>query len=455
MRRNWLKWLFTFEGRVNRKEYFVAGVLLAALKIGIDWWAMGRFGGMQYVWSYDLPALYSVVPATRTHILFVLWAITIPFFWSGIALTTRRLRDAGRHPAWVCLFFVPLAKIAMFLWLIVDPSLTNHSEADGEQRAAEGLSGRDWGVLGIVVASVLGLLFAAYGTRTLAMYGWGLFLGIPFLMGFIASWFFNRNEIHSVWPTVGMSVMPIGLLGVGLLAFAFEGLICLAMALPLALPFAIAGGLAARNILRGDRPEAAPRAFTACVTMLPVMMFTEHAAKLEPPVIPVTTSIVIHAPVSVVWKNVISFPPLAPPKELIFRAGIAYPIAGQIVGSGPGAVRYCRFSTGDFVEPITTWDENHLLAFNVTAQPPSMRELSPWKITPPHVERNYMRSQHGQFRLVALDDHTTLLEGTTWYQNYFWPQAYWREWSDGIVHRIHMRVLEHVKAQAEGEVATK
>jgi hypothetical protein len=119
---------------------------------------------------------------------------------------------------------------------------------------------------------------------------------------------------------------------------------------------------------------------------------------------------------------------------------------------GCGAVRYCRFSTGDFVEPITIWDEDRLLAFNVAAGPPSLREISPWQISPPHLERNYMRALHGQFRLVALDKDHTLLEGTTWYQNYFWPQVYWREWSDAIVHRIHMRVLEHVKAQAERQV---
>lgn len=134
----------------------------------------------------------------------------------------------------------------------------------------------------------------------------------------------------------------------------------------------------------------------------------------------------------------------------MFRAGIAYPTSAKIVGSGPGAVRYCRFSTGDFVEPITVWDENRLLAFDVSSQPQAMRELSLWRITPPHLGHNYMRSRRGQFRLVALGDHRTLLEGTTWYQNYFWPQAYWREWSDGIVHRIHMRVLQHVKQQAEG-----
>jgi hypothetical protein len=178
-------------------------------------------------------------------------------------------------------------------------------------------------------------------------------------------------------------------------------------------------------------------------------MLSEHAAQFEPPVIAVTTSVTIDAPEDVVWKNVTAFPPLSAPEEWLFRAGIAYPTSAQIVGSGPGAVRYCRFSTGDFVEPITQWDEDRLLAFDVSAQPQAMRELSPWKITPPHLERNYMRSRRGQFRLVALSDRRTVLEGTTWYQNYFWPQVYWREWSDGIVHQIHLRVLRHVKQQAE------
>lgn len=133
--------------------------------------------------------------------------------------------------------------------------------------------------------------------------------------------------------------------------------------------------------------------------------------------------------------------------------GIAYPIGASISGSGPGAIRRCRFSTGDFIEPITAWDEDHLLAFNVTSEPPSLREIGFGTIRTPHIERNYMRSQHGQFRLVALDENHTLLEGTTWYQDYFWPQPYWRTWSDAIVHRIHARVLEHVKQQAEAEAA--
>jgi uncharacterized membrane protein YhaH (DUF805 family) len=451
MGRNWLKWLFTFEGRVGRVEYLVAGVLLAALKYGIDRWMVSRSGMQLHLWTYEFPSLgmTPVWTAQSKRLYLELWAVTIPFFWAGISLTVRRLRDAGKNIAASLLFFVPLVKIALFLALIFTP--TDAGAFDEERLDDSGANdrvGRDV-VLGAIFAAVIGITLIAFGTRYLLTYAWGLFLGIPFLMGFVASWFVNRRGIQPARHAVNASAAAIVLTGLGLIGMAFEGVICLAMAFPLAAPFCIAGGLMARSILMGKSPQTAPGAFTACIVLLPVMMVGERAAKMEPPVNAVTTSIVIDAPVDVVWKNVISFPPLAPPEETIFKAGVAYPIAGQIVGSGVGAVRYCRFSTGDFVEPITTWDEDRLLAFNVVAQPPSLRELSPWEIVPPHIERNYTRSQHGQFRLVALDDHRTLLEGTTWYQNYLWPQQYWREWSDGIVHRIHLRVLKHVKAQAE------
>jgi hypothetical protein len=133
----------------------------------------------------------------------------------------------------------------------------------------------------------------------------------------------------------------------------------------------------------------------------------------------------------------------------MFKTGLAYPIRAEISGEGVGAVRHCVFSTGEFVEPITVWDEPRLLRFDVTAQPRAMEELSLYNdLRPPHLE-NYLISQQGQFELKTLPDGTTLLEGTTWYQNRFWPAPYWHVWSDYIIHRIHERVLLHIKSLAE------
>lgn len=149
------------------------------------------------------------------------------------------------------------------------------------------------------------------------------------------------------------------------------------------------------------------------------------------------------------WRQVVAFSELPPAKEFVFRAGIAYPVRATLAGSGVGAVRRCEFSTGPFVEPITVWDENRHLAFDVVAQPHPMHELSPYRaIQPPHFD-GFFHSERGEFRLSALPGGGTRLEGTTWYTQQLWPAAYWQVWSDYLLHAIHGRVLEHIRQEAE------
>jgi hypothetical protein len=107
------------------------------------------------------------------------------------------------------------------------------------------------------------------------------------------------------------------------------------------------------------------------------------------------------------------------------------------------------FSTGAFVEPIEIWDEPRLLKFSVTENPAPMREITPYaSIEPPHLH-GYFVSHQGQFLLTPLPGGRTRLEGTTWYSHTIWPETYWHLWSDYIIHRIHVRVLEHIRAEAE------
>ena len=101
------------------------------------------------------------------------------------------------------------------------------------------------------------------------------------------------------------------------------------------------------------------------------------------------------------------------------------------------------------MEPIDVWDVPHRLSFSVRQQPPVMEEWSPFEIKPPHLAQNYLLSRRGEFLLTELPDGGTRLEGTTWYENRFWPGIYWQLWSDYFIHRIHMRVLEHIKKLAE------
>jgi len=162
----------------------------------------------------------------------------------------------------------------------------------------------------------------------------------------------------------------------------------------------------------------------------------------------VTTSVIVSAPIERVWDVVVAFPHISKPPEGIFRLGIAYPIEAHIEGSGVGAIRYCTFSTGNFVEPITRWEKPSLLAFNVISNPPPMNEFSPYgNIDPPHLH-GYMISKHGQFSLTQRDGKV-VLEGTTWYTHSLAPQWYWGPISDQIIHQIHARVLNHIREIAE------
>ena len=137
------------------------------------------------------------------------------------------------------------------------------------------------------------------------------------------------------------------------------------------------------------------------------------------------------------------------PREWLFRLGVAYPRRARIEGTGVGAIRYCEFSTGPFVEPITRWKASSRLAFDVTAQPAPMTEWSPYRrVHAPHLD-GYFRSRRGEFRLVRLDGDRTRLEGRTWYELEMAPQTYWKMLADVIMSRIHLRVLTHVKALSE------
>jgi len=293
----------------------------------------------------------------------------------------------------------------------------------------------------IGLALLAGLTAGGYGLVRSGAYGLTVFVFAPVALGALASWV---AQPESGARSAGVGALAVLAALFSMLLAGSEGLICLFMAAPLALPLGALGGYAA---YRARRVNATPASSVAMLILLAPSLLWDFNAR--PTVFDVHSSIEIAAPPEAVWKNVVSFSDLPEPTEWYFHTGIAYPERARIVGSGPGAVRYCEFSTGPFVEPIEVWDEPRLLRFRVAANPAPMNEWSPYaKILPKHLH-GYFISKQGQFLLTALPNGHTLLEGTTWYQHGLWPGEYWRWWSGAIIHRIHMRVLEHIRELAE------
>lgn len=300
----------------------------------------------------------------------------------------------------------------------------------------------------ILLPALLGLAGCAFSITYFEQYGWSLFLGLPILVSFLSSLSLCYKRRVAYSSAYGVACASIIALGGLILVFALDGLVCLLMALPLALLLALIGtalGRWAGNAL--DKKGSASIASLLAVAF-PLLVSFEHATAPAPVIRQVTTSVMIDAPIEKVWQTVIAFPEITEAPQGIFRWGIAYPLRAHIEGQGVGAIRYCTFSTGDFVEPITEWSAPHLLCFNVTSSPLPMKELTIYKdLHAPHLH-GHMESKKGQFLLTQEGDKVRL-EGTTWYTHSIAPEFYWGLISDEIIHRIHLRVLNHIKYHTE------
>ncbi len=453
--------LWSWTGPLERGPYLFWGVLLAALKFNLDRIiAAVWFGRGWTIFDWETVRLYlwqSPLQASEKPYFLALLVVSLPFLWAGTVLTLRRLRSLGWRPFWVLLFFVPVVKFVFFAVLCLLQSVEERRTPPVINGFWDRLLGRllPYGAFGSAVVAVLSTaslaLGAAWlGTGVFRNYGWSIFVGLPFCMGFLSALIHSFREERSLGRCLLVSSLTMVLVGVGFLLFAMEGAICLLMAAPIAFPIALMGGALGCTVQKTFWwRESSPRLFCSVLLLLPLAMGVEHVVPPTLPLLEVKSSVIISAPPETVWRHVVSFSQLPPPTEMIFKLGIAYPIRAEIYGRGVGAVRHCNFSTGPFVEPITVWDEPNLLKFSVTQNPEPMQEWTPYReVHPAHLD-GYLESRAGQFRLVRHAGGRTLLEGTTWYQHHLWPVDYWQLWSDQIIHTIHLRVLNHVKQLSE------
>lgn len=300
--------------------------------------------------------------------------------------------------------------------------------------------------VGVVLGSAaLGLGIALPLIYYFKDYGLACFLVLPTVIGFLPGYFYSLFRRPTSRLIYWLGYFTLGTAMLSFFIIGLEGLICIFIAGPLLLPGTAFGSYLLTVYLK-RWPSRSMKVVLLALACAPATAFVEKALPLI--IEPVTTAIEINAPPAAVWRHINHTPQLPPADELAFRAGIAYPVKISTQGQGVGATRYCQFSTGTFVEPITAWEEGRLLEFEVAQQPAPMTELSYLEIDPPHLH-NYFVARRGRFKLTPLPGGRTLLEGTSWYSYDIRPFGYWRIWSQYLIHLVHNRVLQQIKANAE------
>jgi len=453
-----MDWLLPFDMRrpVGRRAFVTTGLVLALAKYTVEaavLWALTgrRLTPMAFV-SPSLTDRAELLQGAPEWLGWSLFFWSMPFVWIALSMSVRRAAAAGLSP-WVGVaVLLPLVNLAVMATLSLVPDRPPRSPPTVRDAVAwgpgpAGFGGAGWqAVAAALAAGMLSFTVGVYGFKS---YGAVLFFATPLVMGMVAGFLYNRPHRRSTAATLRIGGLVMLAAGGVLLALAFEGLICLMMAVPFVMPLSMAGAILGKWIAESTSAGLAQAA--AVVLTLPLLAGAEPLVTVAPEY-EVFTAVEVAAPPEVVWRRIVSFPDIPPPDDWFFRCGIACPLRARIEGTGVGAIRHCEFTTGDFVEPITVWDEPRRLAFDVAQQPDPMVELSPWRhVHPPHLHDQSLRSRRGEFRLIDLGGGRTRLEGRTWYVFAMHPQAYWTLWSDLAIHRIHRRVLDHIRTLAEAD----
>ncbi|MBX3418675.1 MAG: hypothetical protein KF851_13805 [Pirellulaceae bacterium] len=439
---------------LNQKNYFLIGTGLALFKYLVELGVVMLSGGARYAPVTFISPLLSIrqvdLSGAPDKVMLFILTWSLPFLAVAMVLSVRRCIDAGLNPWYVLWIACPIFNLLAIVIFCFAPTRRGLATLSEQAETTQDVSFIQTALIALLYSFLIGGVALWWSVYWWQEYGATLFFTAPVLIGAVSSYRVRSRLRKKLSAAVGAAIfnMLIMILALGL--FGLEGLVCLVIASPImfvaTILGAILGFLIAQSTAQGGHLSV----------VLPILLcgLLADAWSYREQQYEVLTAIEIAADPHEVWPVVIAFPDIERKPQGIFAWGVAYPLRARIEGDGIGAMRYCEFSTGDFVEPITTWDAPFHLAFDVTEQPDSLKEFSFFEhIHPPHLD-GYLRSHRGEFRLVPLEPGRMRLEGRTWYSIRMNPQGYWRMWADGIIHRIHLRVLDHIRETVEEQKAS-
>jgi hypothetical protein len=379
---------------------------------------------------YSLPPVWGA--AVFAYFLLVAWLLALMSF--------KLAQRTNRGFVLAVLSVVPVVQLGAILLNAVLPA--GDAVDDMEQSHATSAKNMTMGLIAGIALVVLAVLISAV---TFGAYGWGLFVMTPFLVGMTSGYLVNEQSDLGASTTMKLAIAAAGLGSLALVVLALEGLVCIILAAPLAIPLVMLGGVLGRQLAIARQDRRNP---LVSVAIMPMIFMLEAAMPPEAPIV-TQYEIEIAAPAERVWQALISSEPIAPAPGLPALAGLAYPIKGTLKGEGLGATRTGTFSTGTATEVVTEWKPNKLLAFRVEDEAPAMEEMSPYRrVHAPHVE-GYFITGETRFVLVPLAGNRTRLKIASQHLLRIDPVPYWEPIARLAIHENVSRVLADIKVKSE------
>lgn len=413
---------------LGRRAYLVRALplllVMYALVVSLRWFAFDDGVSLRAddTRIFGISAMHLLGIGTGVIIL----SCTSALGWLG----TRRALASGASESLVLTSVIPWAQLFAVAWLAFGPS-----QESEERPSFVILRGTLWGLAIAVAAEIVcTLIFGNFGIA--------LFVGSPFVVGFVTAYLDVRDGNHRpLWNAQAALLLASAVL----FGFAFEGLVCLILAYPLATVVTWVGSLLG---MMAARMRAGRSMLASSAALLPLMLAAELA---QPPLTQFsdTRSVVVDAPPQVVWQSIVHMGTISNAPAAPFGWGLAYPVAGHIDGQGVGAVRRGVFSTGVAYEKVTRWDKDRELWFDVLSNPPMMRETNPFgPVRSAHLD-GYFTTADARFTLTALPGSRTRLSLATVHTLRIGPSAYFLPLAHWAVGENKRRVLAHFRDRAE------
>jgi len=303
---------------------------------------------------------------------------------------------------------------------------------------------------GVLLSGVSGLLWAVLFYQ-LGVLGWGLFIGLPFMIGALMGYGGRFDGWMGTLLGPVMVLIVVVVLVVILMLGGLAGFFCGGFLLLFLAPLGIAGlfmGLVVARLLGAILKQTAfsQREYLPILMVLLMLPGLAHLAQVwfAPPLKmeTVRTTQTLNVGPDAAWDTWVFYEEVEHRPPWLLRMGLPTPshVEGRIVAVGDEEV--CVY-TGDarLVKRGTAVEPGRLLAFDVVGQH--------------HFEDNSIHLVDGSFAFEQAGPGMTDVTLTSRYEPLLRPRILWRPIEHTVAHQLHGHVLEGMRREVDARQYTE